>query len=276
MTPSSAPARPRAGGAPRRARAIKFHFCRRSSRCVDGSIAGAVQIGAELGDFGFINLRNPANVICRSAGNSKLLLEERNHVPARDRVSLRLARESNYAFSTLPIERDRHIRFRSRGRRSLSRTCCGLPATGEHQGSNRRSKYRAQINHDENRRCEGGILCEGRSILQRWRSGVANIALVDDEQPGADSTRRAVRLRMVRNLITDSGCEDEGPTVGQQGFQLPVQAQENVPLFTPMIRNISRRVFHHANAQRAKLSRPPCCGPAVAGMAARLDLGPIG
>ncbi len=62
---------------------------------------------------------------------------------------------------------------------------------------------------------------------------------------------------MIGNLITDARCEDSSSLISQLGLQFTVQTQGSVPLITPVIGQIIRRVLNHPDTDCAKFLRPP-------------------
>ena len=54
-----------------------------------------------------------------------------------------------------------------------------------------------------------------------------------------------MRLSLVRDLITDARCQDELPAICQLGVEFSFQAQQDVTFCTPVIRQVSRTIFHH-------------------------------
>lgn len=67
----------------------------------------------------------------------------------------------------------------------------------------------------------------------------------------------------ISNVITHPRLERKTSAIRQTGFQFAFQAQKHMPLRAPMIRLISRGVFDHAHAYRAKILRPPPRFPTI-------------
>ncbi len=93
-------------------------------------------------------------------------------------------------------------------------------------------------------------------------------SLVDDEELGPDVSVGAVWFSVVGNLVTHAGSQRKDATVFQLGVELAVNTEENVPLDTPVVCQIARRVFDHADANGAE-----CTGSPVRNTAFALVLG---
>src|SRR5712691_4770395 len=85
-----------------------------------------------------------------------------------------------------------------------------------------------------------------RSAVRR-----GSVISVDDEELRALGRGRAVRVRAVRDLVARPGREREGPAVLQLGRELAFDAQDDVPLLAPVVREVARRVLHHPHADLA-------------------------
>ena len=48
-----------------------------------------------------------------------------------------------------------------------------------------------------------------------------------------------MRLGVIRHLITHAGRQNEFPPISQFGFQATFQTQQNMPFFTPVIRQVT-------------------------------------
>lgn len=82
-------------------------------------------------------------------------------------------------------------------------------------------------------------------------------------------------LGSICNLIAHSGCQHEPPAIFELGVQLSLQAQEDVSLRTPMIRDISRRVLDEAHPDAPELLRTPARRPGFASKFRYPEPGPI-
>lgn len=83
-------------------------------------------------------------------------------------------------------------------------------------------------------------------------------------------------FRIVRNLITGAGFQDELPAVLELGMQLAFKTQQDVSFRTPMVGEVAGRVFDHADSYRAEVTGPPQRGAYFPFMFRRFDLRPIG
>src|SRR5437867_10109079 len=101
-----------------------------------------------------------------------------------------------------------------------------------------------------------------------WRS-------IDNKELGARPCVRAVRLRVIRDLITHPRRERKSAPVGELGVQLAFQAKQDMAFAAPMIGTVSWRVFHHTHAQRGERSGPPIRRSCLALMFGDFDRGPV-
>jgi hypothetical protein len=80
---------------------------------------------------------------------------------------------------------------------------------------------------------------------------------VDDEdlrpRPGLDH----VGLGAIRDLETHSRLENEPSSIGQFGFQLAFDAQQDMTSLTPVVRHVARAVFHHPHAHVPEVAGSP-------------------
>src|SRR6476660_5428394 len=110
-----------------------------------------------------------------------------------------------------------------------------------------------------------------------WPSrGCPDRFLVHDEQRGADIRVRAMWLGVVGYLIAHPRAQRKDPAVPQLGVELALGAKQDVPLDAPVIREIARRVLHHAHANSPEDPGAPERHAALASMLRALDLRPIG
>src|SRR5687768_13731619 len=87
---------------------------------------------------------------------------------------------------------------------------------------------------------------------------------------------RAMGLGIVRDLVAHAGPQRERAPILELRAQLALDAQEDVPLHAPMVREIARRVLHHAHTDPAELPRAPVGDPMLALVLGPLDLRPVG
>src|SRR5690242_4044928 len=99
---------------------------------------------------------------------------------------------------------------------------------------------------------------------------------IHDEQLRADGRSRAVRLRIIRNLVAHSGPECEAAPVLQLGLQLTCDTQEHVSLRAPVVGKVTRRVLDHPYPDGTELLSPPIGHALFAGLLGRLNRAPIG
>src|SRR5690348_15982455 len=101
-------------------------------------------------------------------------------------------------------------------------------------------------------------------------------ALVDDEQLRARARARAMRFRIVGNLIAHAWPKHERAAVGELGVQLAFEAEKDVPFDAPVILAITRRILDHAHADIAERLRAPVRDTLFAGVLGWFDAGPVG
>jgi hypothetical protein len=85
-----------------------------------------------------------------------------------------------------------------------------------------------------------------------------------------------MRLCIVCDLVTHARFQGKPPAILGFGTKFAFRAQENVTLDTPMIGNVTRRVFHHAYPNASEVSSSPICAPSFALVFRRLELRPVG
>src|SRR5262249_16922875 len=84
-----------------------------------------------------------------------------------------------------------------------------------------------------------------------------------------------MRFNVVRNLVTHAWPEGHNAAILQLGFQLALNAQEDVALFTPVVGQITGTVLDHPDAYGAELPRAPVSHSALTFVLAALDLRPV-
>lgn len=80
-----------------------------------------------------------------------------------------------------------------------------------------------------------------------------------------------MRLGVVGHLVAHAGQQGEATAVFQLGVQLALQAQQHVAFAAPVVGQVARRVFHHANADGAELAGAPVGDAGLSGMGCGLD-----
>jgi hypothetical protein len=80
----------------------------------------------------------------------------------------------------------------------------------------------------------------------------------------------------VRNLVAHAGSQREPAPVRELGLELALDAEEDVALHAPMVREVSRGVLDDAHADAPEGSRPPVRAPGLTFVLGRLDLAPVG
>src|SRR5262249_53608099 len=118
------------------------------------------------------------------------------------------------------------------------------------------------------RRISGWRFEAARRLLFAMRS-------VDDEELRADIRVRAMGFGVVGDLVAHARAQDEGAAVAQLRVQLAFDAQQDVALHAPVIREIARRVLHHAHADPAEVPGAPVRRAALAAVLRGLDLRPV-
>lgn len=84
-----------------------------------------------------------------------------------------------------------------------------------------------------------------------------------------------MRFRVVRNVVTHARFECELATILKFSVKLASNAQEEVALNAPVIREIARRVLDHANAHRVEVLGTPIGHAPLTAVLCSLDLRPI-
>src|SRR6266852_1820495 len=84
-----------------------------------------------------------------------------------------------------------------------------------------------------------------------------------------------MRFLIVRNLITHTWCQRKSPAIFQFRFEFPFNTKDDVALGTPMIREIARCVFDHANTDAAAVLSTPIGGASRAAVCRWFNLRPV-
>src|SRR5690242_14636518 len=108
------------------------------------------------------------------------------------------------------------------------------------------------------------------------RSRIAPARSIHDEEPSPRRRRRAVRRRPVRHLVAHPGGEREAPPIGELGAELALETEDDMALLAPMIRDVARRVLHHAHPHVAQLPRAPARDAGGARMLGDRHRAPVG
>ena len=85
-----------------------------------------------------------------------------------------------------------------------------------------------------------------------------------------------MRFGVVGDLVALAGLQGEGATVFQFGQQLALHAKQDMAFDAPMIGQVPRCVFDHADPDGAEVLGPPIGHAGVAGMLGRRVSGSIG
>ena len=84
-----------------------------------------------------------------------------------------------------------------------------------------------------------------------------------------------MRLAAIGDLVAGAGGQHELAPVGELGMQLAFQAQQDVSLGAPVIRQIAGRVLHHSYADISELPGAPPGDAGVALVFGALDFRPV-
>ncbi|MNF60334.1 hypothetical protein D3C84_419500 [compost metagenome] len=99
---------------------------------------------------------------------------------------------------------------------------------------------------------------------------------VDDKEAGALLGVRAMGLGVVRHLIAHARRQGEDAAILQLGVQLPLEAEQNMALAAPVIRQIAGGVLHHPHPKIPKLLGVPVGDAAFPLVLGRRYVGPAG
>ena len=84
-----------------------------------------------------------------------------------------------------------------------------------------------------------------------------------------------MRLGGIRNLVAHAGHESEFPAVFEFGVKLTFKTHQNVSLAAPVVRQIARGIFDHANPDVPEVDGSPICRARLARVFRRFDARPI-
>lgn len=84
-----------------------------------------------------------------------------------------------------------------------------------------------------------------------------NVASIDYEELCPFFRIRPMRVRMVRDLVACSRPQSVFPSILQLGHKLSFQNEDHMTAIAPMIRAISRSIFHDTNADAARFNGLP-------------------
>jgi len=113
------------------------------------AVARTFQAGLDFGQLGLLDLGNGADLVNRSAGNSKFVSDKRNDIVTCDRTALCLAGKGHDACVMLTIQGNQHVRLRGDGRWHRIRRVCGRSTTGEKRACRNAGKHCARVNHGD-------------------------------------------------------------------------------------------------------------------------------
>ena len=80
-----------------------------------------------------------------------------------------------------------------------------------------------------------------------------------------------MRFGVVGDLVTHAGFQGECPAILKFCLQFALQTKQDMAFVAPVIGKIARRVFDHANADVAELTRPPESLAVLAGVFGGFD-----
>jgi hypothetical protein len=89
---------------------------------------------------------------------------------------------------------------------------------------------------------------------------------VHDIERGAQRSRRAMSLSVVRDVVGHPRAQNDLSAVFQFRVQFASIAQQEVAFVAPMIGAVAGGILHHAHANIAKMSGAPNRHPGFAGM----------
>ena len=99
---------------------------------------------------------------------------------------------------------------------------------------------------------------EGNDHFNLVGNGKAlNRRSIHNEQSRTDGCRGPMRLSAVGHLVTHAWRQNNTAPVLELGVQFTREAEQDVALVAPMIRNIAGRVFDHSHSDIAKVASPP-------------------
>jgi hypothetical protein len=113
-------------------------------------VARTFQTSFGFGNLGLLDLWSSADLVNRSAGNSKFVSDERNDIVTGDGTALCLAGKSHQACVMLTVQGNQHVRLRGNGRRHRIRRVCRRSTTGEKRDRRNAGKHCASVIHGDN------------------------------------------------------------------------------------------------------------------------------
>src|SRR5262245_37152967 len=84
-----------------------------------------------------------------------------------------------------------------------------------------------------------------------------------------------MRLGAVGHVVTHAGSERETPAVRELGVERAFQAEQEMTLAAPVIRQVARRILEHAHAHLAEMPRAPARVAVGTRVAGDFDLAPV-
>ena len=80
---------------------------------------------------------------------------------------------------------------------------------------------------------------------------------------------------VVTHLIAHTRFENESATIPELGVQLAFHAKKHMTFLTPVIGQVTGRVFDHSHADAPEVAGSPISDARFAAMLCSLDLGPV-
>jgi hypothetical protein len=116
-------------------------------------VARTFQASLDFGQLGLLDLWNGADLVNRSAGDSKFVSDERNDIVTCDGTALCLAGKSHDACVMLTVQGNEHVRLRGNVRWHRIRRVCRRSTTGEKRHRGNAGRHCASANHGDNLCC---------------------------------------------------------------------------------------------------------------------------
>src|SRR5690606_32904162 len=86
---------------------------------------------------------------------------------------------------------------------------------------------------------------------------------IDNKQSSPRRRTGTMRLGIIGYLVAHARLQHKGSHIIQFSIQLAVQAQQDMPLRTPMVSQITGGILHHSDAHITEHARTPECNAAV-------------
>jgi hypothetical protein len=94
----------------------------------------------------------------------------------------------------------------------------------------------------------GGANGVESSEMKNKTERVVKPGSINDKKLGPTLSVGAVRLCVVRDLVTHAWLQRELSPVFEFGMKLPFRTKKDMALDTPMVGKVSRRILNHANS----------------------------